>query len=160
MSRAHRETFGCITSTVGQHKNFFGAWHERYAAGGYVVFTGICRVGPNSMFATQKLTPVLGATCVVSAAASPCVAHSRWGLAAGNCLAAIMEILLINSSANLITLVFVFIPRRRFVSIEEIVDDSLCADLVPEEQHGMAFGMLATVDAVGDFLSRIVVGTL
>ena len=29
-----------------------------------------------------------------------------------------------------------------------------------EEQHGMAFGVLATVNGVGDFLSSIIVGAL
>jgi hypothetical protein len=29
--------------------------------------------------------------------------------------------------------------------IEETLEDSFCAELVPEERHGMAFGTLATV---------------
>jgi MFS-type transporter involved in bile tolerance (Atg22 family) len=40
------------------------------------------------------------------------------------------------------------------------LEDSLCAELVEEEHHGMAFGVLATVNGVGDFLSSIVVGLL
>jgi len=36
----------------------------------------------------------------------------------------------------------------------------LCAELVVEEQHGIAFGTLATVNGAGDFLSSIVVGAL
>jgi dipeptide/tripeptide permease len=31
---------------------------------------------------------------------------------------------------------------------------------VGEEQHGMAFGVLATVNGIGDFLSSIIVGAL
>jgi dipeptide/tripeptide permease len=31
---------------------------------------------------------------------------------------------------------------------------------VGEEHHGMAFGTLATVNGIGDFLSSIIVGTL
>ncbi|HUN62551.1 MAG TPA: hypothetical protein VMU53_11200, partial [Candidatus Sulfotelmatobacter sp.] len=38
--------------------------------------------------------------------------------------------------------------------------DSVAAELIPKEQHGMAFGTLAAVNAVGDFLSSIVVGFL
>ena len=45
-------------------------------------------------------------------------------------------------------------------SIEETLEDSLCAELVGEEQHGMAFGVLATVNGIGDFLSSIIVGVL
>ena len=35
-----------------------------------------------------------------------------------------------------------------------------CAELVGEEHHGMAFGVLATVNGAGDFLSSIIVGAL
>jgi MFS-type transporter involved in bile tolerance (Atg22 family) len=44
--------------------------------------------------------------------------------------------------------------------MEETLEDSFCAELVGEEHHGMAFGTLATVNGVGDFLSSIVVGLL
>jgi hypothetical protein len=38
--------------------------------------------------------------------------------------------------------------------------DSLAAELVPQSQHGMAFGTLAAVNAVGDFASSFVIGIL
>ena len=47
-----------------------------------------------------------------------------------------------------------------YVAIEETLEDSFCAELVGEEHHGMAFGTLATVNGVGDFLSSIMVGAL
>jgi hypothetical protein len=47
-----------------------------------------------------------------------------------------------------------------YVAIEETVEDSLCAELVTEDHHGMAFGVLATVNGMGDFLSSIIVGAL
>jgi MFS family permease len=40
------------------------------------------------------------------------------------------------------------------------LEDSLAAELLPKERHGMAFGTLAAVNAVGDFLSSVVVGFL
>ncbi len=43
---------------------------------------------------------------------------------------------------------------------EETFEDSLAAELIPKEQHGMAFGTLAAVNAVGDFCSSIIVGIL
>jgi MFS-type transporter involved in bile tolerance (Atg22 family) len=46
------------------------------------------------------------------------------------------------------------------VAIEETGEDSFCAELVDERQHGMAFGVLATVNGAGDFLSSIIVGAL
>ena len=58
------------------------------------------------------------------------------------------------------TLGLVFILGGIYVGIEETVEDSLCAELVAEVHHGMAFGVLATVNGVGDFLSSVVVGAL
>jgi MFS-type transporter involved in bile tolerance (Atg22 family) len=46
------------------------------------------------------------------------------------------------------------------VGTEEALEDSLAAELIPREQHGMAFGTLAAVNAVGDFLSSLMVGFL
>ena len=47
-----------------------------------------------------------------------------------------------------------------YVAIEETLEDSFCAELVGEEHHGIAFGTLATVNGIGDFLSSVIVGTL
>lgn len=41
-----------------------------------------------------------------------------------------------------------------------MLKNTFCAELVAEHQHGMAFGILATVNVVGDFVSSIVVGAL
>ena len=46
------------------------------------------------------------------------------------------------------------------LAIEETLEDSFCAELVEPAQHGMAFGVLATVNGVGDFLSSVIVGLL
>ena len=46
------------------------------------------------------------------------------------------------------------------IEVEETLEDSLCAELVGEAHHGMAFGTLATVNGVGDLLSSVVVGVL
>jgi len=46
------------------------------------------------------------------------------------------------------------------VAIGETLEDSFCAELVGEEHHGMAFGVLATVNGIGDFLSSSIVGAL
>ena len=61
---------------------------------------------------------------------------------------------------NLWTLALVFALGGVYVAIEETLEDSLCAELVPPAQHGMAFGTLATVNGIGDFASSIVVGLL
>ena len=40
------------------------------------------------------------------------------------------------------------------------LEDSLCAELVSDEQHGMGFGTLATVNGIGDLASSLIVGLL
>ena len=47
-----------------------------------------------------------------------------------------------------------------YVGTEEALEDSVAAELVPKDQHGMAFGTLAAVNAGGDFLSSVLVGFL
>jgi predicted phage tail protein len=44
--------------------------------------------------------------------------------------------------------------------MEETLEDSFCAELVGEAHHGMAFGVLATVNGAGEFVSSVVVGAL
>lgn len=81
-------------------------------------------------------------------------------LAGGYALAAAMGALLIFAPMSLWLLVAVFVIAGIYVATEEALEDSLAAELVDREHHGMGFGMLATVNGVGDFLSSFVVGIL
>ena len=54
----------------------------------------------------------------------------------------------------------IFILGGTNVALEETLEDSLCAELVATEHHGVAFGTLATVNGIGDFVSSIAVGAL
>lgn len=131
------------------------------------------------LLATQKLTPGLGAARAASIAVGLYVLHNvssagfafiaGWladrfrknrVLAAGYALAAVMGFLIIFLPPTLWTLGAVFILGGVYVAVGETLEDSLCAELVAEEHHGMAFGTLATVNGVGDFLSSIIVGVL
>jgi MFS family permease len=131
------------------------------------------------LLATQRLLPVLGATGAASAAIGLYVAHNIFYagfafvagwladrvskprlLATGYGLAAVMAFGVIVVPLRLWTLAFVFVLGGIYVAVEETLEDSLCAELVTEDQHGMAFGVLATVNGLGDFLSSIVVGAL
>ena len=81
-------------------------------------------------------------------------------LAFGYFLAAVMTFGIILLPMTVWTLAIVFTVGGIYVAIEETLEDSFCAELVAEAQHGMAFGTLATVNGIGDFLSSIVVGAL
>lgn len=131
------------------------------------------------LLATQKLTPALGAAKAASVATGLYVLHNvlyagfsfiagwladRFNkgrlLAAGYILAAVMAVAVILLPMNVWTLAMIFIVGGIYVAMEETLEDSFCAELVGEDHHGMAFGTLATVNGVGDFLSSLVVGLL
>jgi MFS family permease len=71
-----------------------------------------------------------------------------------------MAILIIALPASVWMLGAVFVLGGIYIGIEETLEDSLCAELVDEAHHGMAFGVLATVNGIGDFLSSAIVGLL
>ena len=133
------------------------------------------------LFATQKLTPQLGAAKAASFAVGLYVVRNifyaafapvagwladhfkkPFVLGAGYAFGAVMALLLILAPANVSVwmLGIIFLLSGIYVAVEETLEDSLCAELVGEEHHGMGFGVLATVNGAGDFLSSTVVGAL
>lgn len=131
------------------------------------------------LLAMQKLAPTLGPAKAASIAVGLYVLHNvlyatfsmvagwladRFNkgrlLAAGYFLAALMALTIVLLPMNVWTLALVFVIGGVFVAMEETLEDSFCAELVGEEHHGMAFGTLATVNGVGDFVSSLTVGLL
>ncbi len=88
------------------------------------------------------------------------VPHRKIVLAAGYALAGVTAILLTTAPNRLWLLAVIFILAGLYVGTEEALEDSLAAELIPKGQHGMAFGTLAAVNAVGDLLSSLAVGFL
>ena len=132
------------------------------------------------LYASRMLSPIHGATRAASIAVGLYTLHnvfyagsaylSGWlsdhvrqrqrVLAAGYALAAVTAILLCFATHSLGMLAVIFILAGLYVGTEEALEDSLAAELVPKEQHGMAFGTLAAVNAGGDFVSSIFIGFL
>jgi MFS family permease len=132
------------------------------------------------LFAIQALTPTHGPLAAASIAVglyvlrnvfyaafaylggwlSDHVPNRRAVLAAGYGLAVVMALVLILQPASVPLLALVFALAGIVVGVEEALEDSLAAELVSRQQHGMAFGTLAAVNAVGDFASSLVVGFL
>lgn len=131
------------------------------------------------LLAAQKLAPTLGPAKAASIAVALYVAHNIFYaafalvagaladrfpkpkvLAGGYALAALMAVGIILLPMNVGTLAAIFVLGGIYVAIEETLEDSLCAELVSEEHHGMGFGVLATVNGIGDFLSSAMVGLL
>ncbi len=131
------------------------------------------------LLATQKLAAQFGTAKAAAIAAGLYVLHNvlysafsmitGWLadrfpkgplLALGYGLAAVMALCIITLPLNVWTLALIFVLGGIHVAMEETLEDSLCAELVGEAHHGMAFGTLATVNGIGDFLSSIIVGAL
>ena len=88
------------------------------------------------------------------------VPQRKFVLASGYTLAGITAILLTTAAHHLWLLALIFVLAGLYIGTDEALEDSLAAELIPRESHGMAFGTLAAVNAVGDFLSSLVVGFL
>lgn len=71
-----------------------------------------------------------------------------------------MAILLVSGPNKVPLLAVVFGLAGVVVGVEEALEDSLAAELVPPTQHGIGFGTLAAVNAVGDFVSSAAIGLL
>ena len=131
------------------------------------------------LLATQKLTVQFGAATAARIAFGLYVLHNIFYatfsvvagsladrmrkshvLATGYFLAAIMAAIVMFLPMNVWSLIAVFVMGGMYIAVEETVEDSMCAELVSEAHHGMAFGVLATVNGIGDFLSSVVVGLL
>jgi MFS family permease len=131
------------------------------------------------LLATQKLAPTLGAAQAASVATGLYVLHNllyatfslvagrladRFNkgllLAVGFSLAALMALAVILLPMNVWTLALIFAMGGIHLGMDETLEDTFCAELVEEAHHGMAFGTLATVNGVGDFLSSLIVGAL
>ena len=131
------------------------------------------------LLATQRLTPSFGLARATSAGVLLYVLHNIFYagfsfvagwladrfrktqvLAAGYAVAGGMTLLIIFLPVTIWVLVLVFILGGIYIATEETLEDSLCAELVEISHHGMAFGVLATVNGIGDFISSIIVGAL
>jgi MFS family permease len=132
------------------------------------------------LYASRALAPVHGAARAASVAValytlhnafyagsaylsgwiSDHVRHRKFVLAAGYGLAVITALLLCTGTQSLTILVVISVLAGLYIGTEEALEDSVAAELVPKDQHGMAFGTLAAVNAGGDFLSSVMVGFL
>lgn len=86
--------------------------------------------------------------------------NKRLLLALGYTIGAATALLLAMNISNIPVLVCVFILGGAYVGVEETLEDSLAAELLPDTVRGTGFGTMALVNGVGDFVSSICVGWL
>jgi MFS family permease len=81
-------------------------------------------------------------------------------LVMGYLLAAVMSIGFIFAPPRLPELIALFGVAGFYVAIQDTLEKSVAAELLPQEIRATGFGVLATVNGVGDFFSSIIVGFL
>lgn len=151
----------------------------------FLVAVGVFGLGDFShtmliLYATRTLAPQVGLAMASTVAVGLYFAHNvfyaafaylggwlgdyaprrRLVLAGGYALAIGMAALLVLGRADRAVLFAVFALAGMFVGVNEALEDSITAELVPQQQHGMAFGTMAAVNAVGDFGSSLLIGLL
>lgn len=77
-----------------------------------------------------------------------------YGLSAVMCLGFILPI------SNFWYLATLFLIAGLYIAIEDSLERALAADMLPAELRGTGFGVLATVNGIGDFVSSMMVGFL
>lgn len=129
--------------------------------------------------ASQLLTPTQGALAAGSAAVALYTLHNviyaaasypagaladRIGkrplLIVGYALFGLMCLGFIWADGSLVTLIGLFVLAGVYIALVDSMEGAIAADLVPEQLRGTGFGMLSTVNSIGDFASSFTVGFL
>ena len=129
--------------------------------------------------ATQLLIPVHGAVTASAMAIGLYALHNTayalacfvsghmgdwWGkrrvLALGYLLSALMCVGFLTPISAWWHFVALFLIGGTFVGVEETLEKAVAAELLPPALRGSGFGVLATVNGLGDFASSIIVGVL
>lgn len=86
--------------------------------------------------------------------------NKRLLLALAYATGASTALLLVLNLNSLAALAAVFVLAGAYVGMEETLEDSLAAELLPDDFRGTGFGTMAVVNGVGDFVSSVTVGWL
>jgi len=81
-------------------------------------------------------------------------------LAAGYVLAGLMGLGWMLTVPSVCMLGILFALGGTFIATEDALEGAIAADLLPETVRGTGYGVLATVNGMGDFLSSTIVGLL
>jgi MFS family permease len=88
----------------------------------------------------------------------------RWGrrgfLAVGYLVAVVMNVGFIFAPPTILALAILFALSGIHIGFKQALEKSLAAQLMPAEVRGSGFGVLATVNGVGDLVSSVAVGAL
>ncbi|MCM8776123.1 MAG: MFS transporter [Candidatus Omnitrophica bacterium] len=81
-------------------------------------------------------------------------------LALGYAAACVMFLGLMFSKGNVVVLGFIFILAGFYVAIEDALERAIAGDLLASEIKGTGYGVLASLNGIGDLCSSFIVGVL
>ena len=81
-------------------------------------------------------------------------------LAGGYALATLTFIVFMRQSPALTYLVLLFAAAGVSIAVEDALEGATAAELLPAETRGLGYGVLGTVNGVGDLFSSVIVGLL
>jgi len=81
-------------------------------------------------------------------------------LACGYVVAALTFVGFMRASSDLWYLALLFAAAGIFMAAEDALEGAIAAELLPAETRGLGYGVLGSVNGVGDLLSSIIVGML
>ena len=154
----------------------------------YLVAVGLFGIGDFAptlliLAATQSMAPTLGTVHaaqiaamlyvwrnIVYALASYPVGHLAdrighrpvlvGGYAIGALTAAVTAVAMSQANSGLMLWIVIFSLAGLYIAVEDSLEASMTADFVPKEIRGTGYGVLGTVNGIGDFVSSTVVGVL
>ncbi|MBA3832488.1 MAG: MFS transporter [Chthoniobacterales bacterium] len=150
----------------------------------YLIGVGIAGIGDFSktlliLWATQAWTPRLGLARAATLAMTFYIGYNlvytiscyvsglladrfpkRWVLAIGYSVAVIPATALLLPGDSLGKFAVIFAFAGLYMGVWETLENSTAATLLPVSVRGLGFGVLATVNGIGDFISSAAVGVL
>ncbi|HEX4047587.1 MAG TPA: MFS transporter [Elusimicrobiota bacterium] len=120
---------------------------------------GRARAAELAMLFYTGYNAVFTASCYVSGHLSDFL-PKKTVLSAGYALAAVPAAALLLPGASLVKFAAVFAISGLYMGVWETVESATAADLLPPAVRGFGFGVLSTVNGLGDLASSVVVGAL
>ncbi len=102
---------------------------------------------------------VYTASCYLSGALADKL-PKRYVLATGYAIAVVPALALLLPGASLAKFAIVFGVSGLYMGVWETVESTTAATLLPVTSRGIGFGILATVNGIGDFVSSVLIGSL
>ena len=81
-------------------------------------------------------------------------------LAGGYVVAALTFVGFMHASVELPYLALLFAAAGVFMAVEDTLEGTIAAELLPPERRGLGYGVLGSVNGVGDLFSSVIVGLL